>query len=402
MKLSMSSASRPRCEWTASRWTAQRSRRNKSVWHVALLVALLFALAPRVAAQLDGSLSGNVLDVAGKPWVDMTIDAASDQGAKLTTKTDKDGNYAFHNLRAGTYTVTIELPAPNKPYEFAQVHVASGAETPKVNVNFKDIMSKQGAVAVEQQKKAEEEKQKFQGMKQHFEAGTAALTQATQAKTDMAKAPADQRDALKTQLTDLSGKAVTELEAAKAAAPEKDANLHLILARLGDAYDIAGRPDDAANAYRQAVALKPTPAYYNNLGGVLGRAGKIDDAMAAYQKSAELDPANAAQAYRNAGITMYNAGKMKEAVEPLKKATELDPKSAQAWYLLGASLVGAMEYKKVGDKMEVVVLPGTVEAYQKAVDLDPNGVYGQQAKQGLEALAQIAPGIDTKLKKKKS
>jgi tetratricopeptide (TPR) repeat protein len=115
-----------------------------------------------------------------------------------------------------------------------------------------------------------------------------------------------------------------------------------------------------------------------------------------------LDPANAAQAYRNAGITMYNAGKMKEAVEPLKKATELDPKSAQAWYLLGASLVGAMEYKKVGDKMEVVVQPGTVEAYQKAVDLDPNGPYGQQAKQGLEALAQIAPGIDTKLKKKKS
>src|ERR1035438_3016800 len=99
---------------------------------------------------------------------------------------------------------------------------------------------------------------------------------------------------------------------------------------------------------------------------------------------------------------MYNAGKMKEAVEPLKKATELDPKSAQAWYLLGASLVGAMEYKKVGDKMEIVLQPGTAEAYQKAVELDPNGVYGQQAKQGLEALAQMGAGIDTKLKKKKS
>jgi len=144
--------------------------------------------------------------------------------------------------------------------------------------------------------------------------------------------------------------------------------------------------------------------YYNNLGGILGRNGKIDDAMAAYQKSAELDPPNAAQAYRNAGITLYNVGKMKEAVEPLKKATELDPKSAQAWYLLGAALVGAMEYKQKGDKMEVIVQPGTVEAYQKAVELDPNGQYGQQAKQGLEALAQIAPGIDTKTKtgKKKS
>jgi tetratricopeptide (TPR) repeat protein len=218
----------------------------------------------------------------------------------------------------------------------------------------------------------------------------------------MAKAQPDQRDALKAQVVDLSGKAVTELEAAKTAAPEKDANLNLIYARLGDAYESAGRIDDAINAYKQAIASKPLPAYYNNLGGILGRAGKIDEAMAAYQKSAELDPPNAAQAYRNGGITLYNVGKMKEAVEPLKKATELDPKSAQAWYLLAAALVGSMEYKKVGDKMEVVVQPGTVEAYQKAVELDPNGTYGQQAKQGLEALAQIAPGIDTKVKKKKS
>jgi tetratricopeptide (TPR) repeat protein len=241
-------------------------------------------------------------------------------------------------------------------------------------------------------------------MKQHFDAGVALLAQVGQTKADLGKAPADQRDALKQQVADLSGKAVTELEAAKSAAPEKDPNLHLILARLGDAYEAAGRPDDAANAYKQGIEQKPTAAYYNNLGGILGRAGKTADAMAAYQKSAELDPANAAQAYRNGGITLYNAGKMKEAVEPLKKATELDPKSAQAWYLLGASLVGAMEYKKVGDKMEVVVQPGTVEAYQKALELDPNGPYGQQAKQGLEALAQIAPGIDTKLKttKKKS
>ncbi|HUE42403.1 MAG TPA: tetratricopeptide repeat protein [Candidatus Sulfotelmatobacter sp.] len=406
MKLQLLAAVRPRMNLTALP-SQTRSIAQRSHWlRAALLVAAAaFAVAapPRAAAQMDGSLSGNVLDVAGKPWADQTIDAVSDQGAKLTTKTDKDGNYAFHNLRAGVYSLTVELPAPNKPYEFAQVKVSSG-EGPKVNVNFKDVVAKQGAAAQEQMKKQEEDKQKFAGMKQHFEAGIADLTQAQTAKADMAKAPADQRDTMKAQVTDLSGKAVTELEAAKAAAPEKDANLHLIWARLGDAYDVAGRPDDAANAYRQAAALKPTPGYYNNLGGILGRAGKIDEAMAAYQKSAELDPPNAAQAYRNAGITLYNAGKMKEAVEPLKKATELDPKSAQAWYLLGASLVGAMEYKQKGDKMEVVVQPGTVEAYQKAVELDPNGPYGQQAKQGLEALAQIAPGIDTKTKtgKKKS
>ncbi len=406
MKLELLAAVRPHMNLTALR-SQTRSIAPRNNWVRAALLVAAAALAviapPRAAAQMDGSLSGNIVDVAGKPWVDMTVDAVSDQGAKLTTKTDKDGHYSFHQLRAGVYSVTVELPAPNKPYEFAQVKVASG-ETPNINANFKDILAKQGAAAAEQVKKQEEDKQKFTGMKQHFDAGIADLTQAQTAKTDLAKAQPDQRDALKAQVTDLSGKAITELEAAKAGAPEKDQNLHLIWARLGDAYDLANRPDDAANAYRQAIALKPTPGYYNNLGGILGRAGKIDEAMAAYQKSAELDPPNAAQAYRNAGITLYNVGKMKEAVEPLKKATELDPKSAQAWYLLGASLVGAMEYKQKGDKMEVIVQPGTVEAYQKAVELDPNGQYGQQAKQGLEALAQIAPGIDTKTKssKKKS
>jgi tetratricopeptide (TPR) repeat protein len=366
---------------------------------IVVLAALACAWAPRAAAQ-DGVVTGQILDVTGKPWADLGIQAISDQGAKSDTKTDKDGNFAIRGLRNGVYTVAIQLPAPNKPYE-VKIRV-SGADTPKVNLNFKDVVAKQGAEYTEAQKKQEEEQKKFQGMKAHFDAGIGFLTQAGQAKTDLAKAPADQRDAKKQEVKDLSDKAVTELEAAKTAAGEKDSNLNLVWARLGDAYELDGRSDDAINAYKQAIELKPTAAYYNNLGGIYGRAGKINEAMEAYKKSAELDPPNAAQAYRNGGITLYNVGKMKEAVEPLKKATELDPKSAQAWYLLGAALVGSMDYKQVGSKLEVVVQPGTVEAYQKALELDPNGPYGQQAKQGLEALQQLAPGIDTKTKRKKS
>jgi tetratricopeptide (TPR) repeat protein len=366
---------------------------------IVLLAALALAWAPTAAAQ-DGVANGQILDVTGKPWFDIGVQAVSDQGAKADTKTDKDGNFAFRGLRNGVYSIFIQLPAPNKPYE-VKIRV-SGADTPKVNLNFKDIVGKQGAEAAEQQKKQEEEKQKFQGMKAHFDAGVGFLNQAGQARADLAKAPADQRDQMKAQVKDFSDKAVTELEAAKSAASEKDSNLNLIWARLGDAYDSDGRADDAANAYKQAIELKPTAAYYNNLGGIYGRAGKVPEAMDAYKKSAELDPPNAAQAYRNGGITLYNVGKMKEAVEPLKKATELDPKSAQAWYLLGAALVGSMDYKQVGSKLEVQVQPGTVEAYQKALELDPNGPYGQQAKLGLEQLQQIAPGIDTKTKRKKS
>jgi tetratricopeptide (TPR) repeat protein len=366
---------------------------------VVLMAVLFSALAPRAAAQNDGSISGQIMDITGKPWPDIGIQSVSDQGAKADAKTDSNGKYSVRNLRAGVYTVYVQLPAPNKPFE-VQCRVQGGNDV-KVDVNFKDVVAKQGAEAQEALKKQEEEKQKFQNMKGHFDAGVALLDQVKQAKSDLAKAPADQRDTLKQQVADLSGKAVTEMEGAKAAAPEKDPNLHLIYARLADAYDAAGRSDDAAAAYKQAIDLKPTAAYYSNLGGILGRAGKTEEAMAMYQKSVELDPANAAQTWRNIGITLYNANRLGDAVEPLKKSAELDPKNAQTWYLLGAALVYKMTIKRVGDKDVPEFAPGTIEAYQKAIELDPNGPYGTQAKQGLEQLQLIAPGIDMRVSTKK-
>jgi tetratricopeptide (TPR) repeat protein len=373
------------------------------IWSVGTL-ALLFSVAiPRAMAQSDGSISGQIIDVGGKPWAAIAVQAVNEQGAKLETKTDDKGNYTFRNLKTGIYTVAIPLPAPNKPYE-VKLQVQGGNES-KADVNFKDIIAKQGGQAAEQAKKADEEKQKFEGMKAHFAAGVALLDQERKQRDTMQKAQADQREPEKVKLVDLSNQAATEFTAAQKAAGEKDTNQHIIWAKLGETYDLAGRNDEAIAAYQQAITAKPdVPGYYNNLGNVEARAGKIDDARAAYTKSAELDPPNAATAWRNFGISLYNAGRLKEAVEPLKKASELDPKNPQVWYLLGAALVGTMETKKNGDKLEFIIQPGTVEAYQKAVELDPNGgpnSYGGQAKAGLEALAQIQPGIDTKVNVKK-
>ena len=383
-------------------------RNQAKLWMLAALMtaALLCVCAPQAAAQGDGIITGKILDVEAKPWANLGIQAVSDQGAKSETKTGSDGTFTIRNLKSGVYQVNIILPSPNQPF-VVKVQVAAG--TPgRVDLNFKEEQAKalasQSAEEAAARKKQEEEKQKFQGMKQHFDAGVALLDQIKAAKATLAKATPDQKDAAKQQVADLSSKAVTELEASKASAPEKDANLHLIYARLGDAYDSAGRADDAISAYKQAIELKPIAGYYNNLGGIYGRTGKVEEAIAAYQKSADLDPPNAAQAWRNCGITLYNANRLGDAVAPLQKSVEIDPNSAQTWYLLGASLVYKMTTKKVGDKEEVVLAPGTVEAYQKAEELDPNGPWGAQAKEGLEQLKAIAPGIETKvnLKKKKS
>ncbi|MGB9435363.1 MAG: tetratricopeptide repeat protein [Candidatus Acidiferrum sp.] len=367
-----------------------------------LTLALVCFAVPKAAAQ-DGKVTGTIIDFDGKPWADFPVKLKSDQGATQDTKTDASGKYQFVNLRTGKYTIIVQPPQVKDPFTMGlEVH---GNETPPVNFNFKDILEKQNPEAAAQMKKQAEEKSKFAGMKLHFDQGMALLEQERTAKADLSKATPDQRDAAKAKLTDLSTQAVAQFQEAQKAAPEKDPNVHLFWARMGEAYDLAGRNDEAINAYQQAVTAKPDNAgYYNNLGNVLARAGKIDDAKAAYTKSAELDPPNAGLAWRNFGISLYQAGRMQEAVEPLQKATQIDPKNAQGWYLLGACLVASADYKQVGDKMEVTLKPGTVEAYQKAIELDPNGPYGQQAKQGLEAVQQLTGGIETKVggKKKKS
>ncbi len=381
--------------------TAPRSQSKKS-WKLAalLMAALVSIVAPRAGAQSDGVARGQILDIEGKPWAALGLQVVSDQGAKLDAKTDKDGKFLFRNLRYGVWTLYVQLPAPNKPYE-AQFHVSGSAEA-EVNLNFKDIAAKQGAEYQEAAKKAEESKSKLEGLKAHFTAGNALLEQEKAAKAELQKAAPDQRDAAKQKLADLSDQAVKEFQAAQQSAGEKDSNLHLIWAKLGEAYDTANRNEEATQAYQQAIAAKPdVPGYYNNLGNVLARAGKIEEAKTAYTKSAELDPPNAATAWRNFGISLYNANRLGDAVAPLQKSAELDPKNAQTWYLLGASLVYKMTVKKVGDKQVPEFAPGTIEAYQKAIELDPNGQWGQQAKQGLEQLQLMAPGIDIRVNVKK-
>jgi len=365
-----------------------------------LTLALVSFFAPRATAQLNGVIQGTVLNFEGKPFADLPVDLKGEQGGVKETKTDAGGKFIFPNLRSGKYTVIFHPPQLQQPFE-VQASAQSTVPT-DLNLNFKDILEKQNPEAAAAFKKNQEDQQKTVGMKEHFNNGLALLDQERTAKGELAKVPADQRDQAKQKIMDLGDKAIAEFQEANKIAPEKDPNHHLFWARMGEAYDLAGRNDDAINAYQQAVTLKPDNAsYYNNLGNVLARAGKIDDARTAYTKSAELDPPNASFAWRNFGISLYQAGRMQEGVEPLTKATQIDPKNAQSWYLLGACLVASADYKQVGDKVEVTLKPGTIEAYKKALELDPNGTWGKQAKDGLEQVTQLTGGIETRVGTKK-
>jgi tetratricopeptide (TPR) repeat protein len=247
-------------------------------------------------------------------------------------------------------------------------------------------MQHEGAISQGQKSGASIAEAKAAAVKVHFDAGLTALQQAEQLRTEMDNLPWDQQANMRSQLDQAAGTSVRELKTALEGISEIDVNLNVILAKLGEAYEVGDNYADAVGAYQKAVALEPDPFYYNSLGNSLARIGRLDDAHAAYRKATELDPANAAAYWRNLAFGLYNSGRIKESIEPLKKATEADPNNAQAWYVLGAALVNTMEFKEEGDKVVPVAQLGTIEAFQKAIGLDPNGPWGAQAKRGLQAL----------------
>lgn len=362
-----------------------------------VLVPLTAWLAPSAAAQNNASIHGQIRDLEGKPFVGVAVTIKNlAQGQTYELKTDKNGNYVQAGLPGGDYQLTLKVK--DTVVHQISFHLASGEEHVE-SVNFKDEKSKQSAASAEALKKSEEESKKFEGMKGHFDAGAATLEQAKEVRTQVQHAPSDQRGPLQEKMNQLAGQAATEFQGALEGMSDKDINRHILLAKLGETYEIEGKFEDAAVAYQRAIDLKPDQAgYYNNLGNVLAKQGKIPEARDAYQKSATVDPANAANAWRNLGIVLFQSGNYKDAVEPLKKSLELDPKNAQGWYVLGAVLVGLMETRKEGDKYIPILQPGTIEAYQKCIELDPNGSYGAQAKEGLAQLQAMGAGIDTKLK----
>ena len=364
----------------------------------ALVVALVLVYSPRAFAQFQDSLKGEVYDITGKPYADLEVNVKNESGQNFTVKTDKNGTFSVNHLSPGLYTVSIHNPQVNYT---AQAQVRSDIEN-KIVINFKEIAAKQG-INPEAIKQKEEQEKQFGSMKAHFDAGIAAMTEAGTLKTSLATTPADQRAPIKEKMTGLYQTAVTELETAeKGAEASKDKNLPTIEANLGTAYEAAGQYDKAAEEFQKAIDQKPMQAsYYIGLGTNLARAGKMQEAGAACDKAAAIDPANAGVCWRNVGIVLRLDNKMKEAVAPLQKATQVDPKNPDGWYLLGASLLAAMDYKQEGEKITYIVQPGTAEAYQKYLELAPTVPHAQEAKDALDSLVALGQGVETKVSTRK-
>ena len=299
-------------------------------------------------------------------------------------------------------------------------HQITDGEENNLTFNFKDIIAANKGANAEEEKQQQDQKNAFANMKQHFDAGVAAMSDSNDVKKQL-NAPGADKDALKAKLSTDYTTAVTEFtEAEKGVGPKDAANHAVVWANLGQAYDGLGKYDDAANAYQQALALQPKPEFYVNLSTAEANSAatttdpaakdqKVAAASAACDKAAGLETAgpaasvaaNTSRCWKNAGIVYSNKGDFKDAVPVLQKATQLDAKDPQAWYLLGGAYTGMIDSKQEGDKIVYIIPPGTADAYQKVIDIDPTGPYAAQAKTMLDSLTAMGGGQSTTVGEKR-
>ena len=99
--------------------------------------------------------------------------------------------------------------------------------------------------------------------------------------------------------------------------------------------------------------------------------------------------------YFNEGAVFTNTGKVDEAVAAFDKSIQADPNKAPAYYWKGVNLLAKATTK--GDKM--VAPEGTSQAFNKYLELEPNGQYADAAKQ---LLASIGAPVETTFGKSKT
>jgi tetratricopeptide (TPR) repeat protein len=139
------------------------------------------------------------------------------------------------------------------------------------------------------------------------------------------------------------------------------------------------------DSYRKALAIDPShAAFRNNLALELIKNGDMDEGKVELEKAATLDPANGGKYYFNLGAVMVNRGNAVAAADAFRKATEISPNYSRAYYQLGIAL---MSSAAIDDNGVPTPVPGTIEAFQKYVEIDPQGTYAGSARAMIQTLS---------------
>jgi len=376
-----------------------------------LLVALLSAnlLVTTVFAQATGSVKGTVRDADGKPVSGAIVRWSNlDNGRKYEIKTNSKGEYFSLGIMPGMYKAVLLLDG-KEVFHVDSIHVA----VDEIDQDF-DLQKEQEAqakakgidpaVIKQQQEQAEKQQKEVVTVKTLNEKLTAANV----------SMKAGDYDAAVSTLTE---------------ATQMDATRDVLWAGLADAYAGAAMKqtdpaqktkmlDQSIQDYQKAVDLKKKSmesgakpdanaqlaAMYNNMARAKTNDGKVDEAIQDYDQAAKLNPAAAGTYYFNMGATLTNINKTNDpkirqsAIDAFDKAIAADPNHADAYYYKATNMVGGATLQ--GDKM--VAPEGTAEAFNKYLELQPNGPHAEDSKAMLASLgAPVETTYGTTKKKPK-
>jgi tetratricopeptide (TPR) repeat protein len=379
-----------------------------TVRRLALILGVGFSIVAASHAQ-TGAIEGDVIGEDGQPLRDALVRIERiDIKGNYKVKTNKKGHYFHAGLPLGTYNVHVEVDGKVRDM-MKGVRVGLG-DPVVVNFNLAEIKKRQEAIQ--------------------------AAAQAGQLSEDQMRGLSkEQREALERQMKERSeamrrNKALNDAfnagMAAKQArqwevaienfqkAAEIDPQQHVVWANLAESYmnlaDTKRGPEQEAaiakslEAWEKVVSMMPNdPAYHNNYGLALAKAKKFAEATAELEKAAAIDPAGAGKYYYNLGAVLVNTGQLEEAGQAFKKAIEADPNYAPAQYQYGVYLVSKATTTPDG---QVVPPPGTREAFEKYLALEPNGPFAESAKGMLQTLQStvqtqyVNPEAEKKSKKR--
>jgi tetratricopeptide (TPR) repeat protein len=349
---------------------------TKKLWLAAALIAPL-ALH---AQQQTGSIHGHVQDPAGTPIANAQVQISTDgKTALYTFNTDPSGDYKGDTIKPGSYVVTMYIKGPNdanfKPVDrFESVKIDAGANVVQdFDLSRPDYIKK---LSPEEQKQLADAKSKNAGIVKEN-------AQVKNLNADLASARQDIKDKKFDDAATLMQKDTT-------AKPDAA----VLWVELAIAQNGQKKYDDAITSAKKAIdsnatSKKPSPeiegAAQNTLGEAYAGKNQIPDATAAYDAAAKAQPANAGMFYSNEAIVLAKSGGNADAVAAAAdKAIAADPSKPVPYYLKGQALIAKATVDPKTNR--IIAPPGCEEAYEKYLQLDPNGPMAADAKNILEQI----------------
>ncbi len=357
-------------------------------------------LAVSAFAQIT-TIEGVVKGQDGKPVEKAEVQIVrTDIKGQYKTKTDKKGHYLYMGLPMGKYDVSILVDGKVMD-SMKNVSTRPGDPIP---VNF-DLKASQADKAQQQAQmaKAIETGQLTKEQERSLTPEQkAAMEKQIKEQSEKMKKNKELNDAFNAGMEAMTAKRYDDAIAAFDRAAASDATQQAIFAQLGEAHlkaaegktgaDYDAHIAKAMEAYNKSIELKPDdPGSHNNYALALAKAKKFPEMQVELKKAADLDPQNAGKYYYNLGAILVNAGQADAAGDAFKKAIELTPTYADAYYQYGVTLVGQAKIDPATGK--VTPVPGTVEAFQKYLELQPNGQWAQASK---EMLTSLGGSVETK------